>query len=30
VPARTGRKDADVLDAMLDRCAAWIAAVARA
>ena len=30
VPARTGRKDADVLDAMLDRCAAWIAALARA
>jgi len=28
VPARTGRRDAEVLDAMLDRCAAWMAAVA--
>ena len=29
VPARTGRNDAGVLDALLDRCAAWIATVAR-
>jgi predicted alpha/beta-hydrolase family hydrolase len=28
VPARSGRKDAEVLDVLLDRCAAWIAAVA--
>jgi uncharacterized protein len=27
VPARSGRSDADVLTAALDRCAAWIAAV---
>jgi hypothetical protein len=26
VPARTGRKDSDVLDGMLDRLAAWIGA----
>ena len=28
LPARSGRKDAEVLDVLLDRCAAWIAAVA--
>jgi predicted alpha/beta-hydrolase family hydrolase len=28
VPARSGRKDAEVLDVLLDRSAAWIAAVA--
>jgi len=28
VPVRSGHKDAEVLDVLLDRCAAWIAAVA--
>jgi hypothetical protein len=28
VPARSGRRDADVLAALLDRAAAWMASVA--